>query len=224
MSSPRWRNCRRARASFSPSMDGRSPSSMSCGAFYGLLNRCPHQGGSLCDGTITGLGPSAEASPGEYRIERRGEIIRCPWHGWEFDIRTGQSWVFAEQDRDPAISGRGRARRGSGQGPLHRRDSVRVGRGRLRRRRSLNRRAARRGFILRDARKSALLRMRSDRCRTLMVRSRAFGAAFSTTRPGHDLTIRAIYSPCVPSSAAPAHSAPARRSDRCRARICRRAW
>ena len=19
-------------------------------------------------------------------------MIKCPWHGWEFDIRTGQSW------------------------------------------------------------------------------------------------------------------------------------
>jgi 3-phenylpropionate/trans-cinnamate dioxygenase ferredoxin subunit len=19
-------------------------------------------------------------------------MVRCPWHGWEFDIRTGQSW------------------------------------------------------------------------------------------------------------------------------------
>ena len=19
-------------------------------------------------------------------------MLRCPWHGWEFDIRTGQSW------------------------------------------------------------------------------------------------------------------------------------
>ncbi len=35
--------------------------------------------------------------PGEYKISRKGEIIRCPWHGWEFDVRTGQSWC--EPDR-----------------------------------------------------------------------------------------------------------------------------
>ena len=30
--------------------------------------------------------------PGQYRLSRKGEMLRCPWHGWEFDIRTGQSW------------------------------------------------------------------------------------------------------------------------------------
>jgi nitrite reductase/ring-hydroxylating ferredoxin subunit len=60
------------------------------GEFFGLLNRCPHQGGPLCDGLLTGLIESDE--PGTYRYSRPGEIIRCPWHGWEFDIRTGQSW------------------------------------------------------------------------------------------------------------------------------------
>jgi nitrite reductase/ring-hydroxylating ferredoxin subunit len=60
------------------------------GEFFGLLNRCPHQGGSLCDGTLIGLVQSSE--PGEYRYSRPGEILRCPWHGWEFDVRTGQSW------------------------------------------------------------------------------------------------------------------------------------
>jgi 3-phenylpropionate/trans-cinnamate dioxygenase ferredoxin subunit len=60
------------------------------GEFFGLLNRCPHQGGSLCEGELA----SAVTAdwPGEYRMSRPGEIIRCPWHGWEFDIRTGQSW------------------------------------------------------------------------------------------------------------------------------------
>ena len=60
------------------------------GEFFGLLNRCPHQGGSLCDGVLTGLIESSE--PGNYRFSRQGEIVRCPWHGWEFDIRTGLSW------------------------------------------------------------------------------------------------------------------------------------
>jgi 3-phenylpropionate/trans-cinnamate dioxygenase ferredoxin subunit len=60
------------------------------GEFFALSNRCPHRGGSLCAGRLTGLVESSE--PGEYRYSRRGEIIRCPWHAWEFDIRTGKSW------------------------------------------------------------------------------------------------------------------------------------
>ena len=60
------------------------------GEFFALNNRCPHRGGSLCQGKQTGLVESD--GPGNYRCSRPGEIIRCPWHGWEFDIRTGQSW------------------------------------------------------------------------------------------------------------------------------------
>jgi 3-phenylpropionate/trans-cinnamate dioxygenase ferredoxin subunit len=60
------------------------------GEFFALVNRCPHQGAGLCEGEITGLVTSDR--PGEFHVSRAGEIIRCPWHGWEFDIRTGQSW------------------------------------------------------------------------------------------------------------------------------------
>ena len=60
------------------------------GQFYGLFNRCPHQGGPMCEGLLTGLVESD--TPGEYSYTRKGEIIRCPWHQWEFDIRTGRSW------------------------------------------------------------------------------------------------------------------------------------
>jgi 3-phenylpropionate/trans-cinnamate dioxygenase ferredoxin subunit len=60
------------------------------GEFFALNNRCPHRGGSLDKGKQTGLVESD--GPGKYCYSRRGEIIRCPWHGWEFDIRTGQSW------------------------------------------------------------------------------------------------------------------------------------
>ncbi len=70
------------------------------GAFYGMLNRCPHQGGSLCDGIVTGLVESK--TPGDYVYSRQGEFIRCPWHGWEFEIRTGQSYCDPERIRTRA--------------------------------------------------------------------------------------------------------------------------
>ena len=60
------------------------------GEFYALANYCPHAGGSLCDGLVTGLVLSD--GPGDYRLVREGEFVRCPLHGWEFDIRTGQSF------------------------------------------------------------------------------------------------------------------------------------
>jgi nitrite reductase/ring-hydroxylating ferredoxin subunit len=60
------------------------------GKFYALANRCPHKGGSLCLGRITGLAQSS--GPGDYRLIRAGEFVRCPWHGWEFEIATGQSY------------------------------------------------------------------------------------------------------------------------------------
>ena len=60
------------------------------GEFFGLLNRCPHQGGRLVEGRLIGLLQAPQ--PGEYRYSRPGEILRCPWHGWEFDVRTGQSF------------------------------------------------------------------------------------------------------------------------------------
>ena len=60
------------------------------GEFFALRNRCPHQGGPLCEGRVWGALESSR--PGEFRYSRGGEILACIWHGWEFDIRTGQSW------------------------------------------------------------------------------------------------------------------------------------
>jgi 3-phenylpropionate/trans-cinnamate dioxygenase ferredoxin subunit len=59
------------------------------GQYYALRNRCPHQGAPLCLGAIKGL--ALPSKPGEYRWGREGEILRCPWHGWEFDITSGRS-------------------------------------------------------------------------------------------------------------------------------------
>jgi len=38
---------------------------------FALGNRCPHQEGSLSDGFV------------------EGDIVTCPLHGWEFDVRSG---------------------------------------------------------------------------------------------------------------------------------------
>ena len=60
------------------------------GEYFALRNRCPHQGGPLCTGRLSGWLESGEV--GRYDYSRPGEVLRCPWHGWEFDVRTGQSW------------------------------------------------------------------------------------------------------------------------------------
>jgi nitrite reductase/ring-hydroxylating ferredoxin subunit len=60
------------------------------GEFFALRNRCPHQGGPLCEGLLWGLWEAPR--PGEITYSRKGEILTCGWHGWEFDVRTGQSY------------------------------------------------------------------------------------------------------------------------------------
>ncbi|MBB3149609.1 3-phenylpropionate/trans-cinnamate dioxygenase ferredoxin subunit [Phyllobacterium trifolii] len=67
------------------------------GEFFALLDRCPHQGGSLCAGKMTGLVEAGAV--GEFKYSRHGEIVRCPWHGWEFDVRTGKSYCNPERLR-----------------------------------------------------------------------------------------------------------------------------
>jgi len=59
------------------------------GDFYALRSLCPHQGAPLCRGTITGTARASQ--PGEFIWEREGQVLRCPWHGWEFDITSGRS-------------------------------------------------------------------------------------------------------------------------------------
>ncbi|MFW6076183.1 MAG: Rieske (2Fe-2S) protein [Hyphomicrobiales bacterium] len=60
------------------------------GEYFALLNRCPHEGGSLVCGDQ--IGRVQSQTPGRYGYSPEKTIIRCPWHAWEFDIRTGQSY------------------------------------------------------------------------------------------------------------------------------------
>lgn len=42
------------------------------GQYFALDGICPHQGGPLGQGRLTGC------------------VVTCPWHGWQYDVRTGQ--------------------------------------------------------------------------------------------------------------------------------------
>ena len=59
------------------------------GVYYALLNRCPHRGAPLCHGRIRPL----IISEGVTHVDRQrdNEILKCPWHQWEFDIKTGHA-------------------------------------------------------------------------------------------------------------------------------------
>lgn len=59
------------------------------GDFYALHNGCPHKGGPLCEGRISGTTLPSDDYTFEYG--RDGEILRCAWHGWEFEIATGRA-------------------------------------------------------------------------------------------------------------------------------------
>jgi nitrite reductase (NADH) small subunit len=43
------------------------------GRCYAIDNACPHRGGPLAEGDL------------------EGPIVHCPWHGWTWDVRTGEN-------------------------------------------------------------------------------------------------------------------------------------
>lgn len=69
--------------------------------FYALLNRCPHEGAELCKGRLGALVVSD--GPGDYNLAQDNQFLRCPWHGWEFDIKTGQSYCDPQEDANATL-------------------------------------------------------------------------------------------------------------------------
>jgi nitrite reductase/ring-hydroxylating ferredoxin subunit len=68
------------------------------GTFHAIRNVCPHMGAPLCAGSVHGT--HRPSGVHEYDPAYAGRIIRCPWHGWEFDIVTGKG-LF---DRDSRVA------------------------------------------------------------------------------------------------------------------------
>jgi nitrite reductase (NADH) small subunit len=58
------------------------------GEIHAFNNVCIHEGGPVCLGTIGGTNLPSDAH--EYIFGLEGRVLRCPWHHWEFDLRTGR--------------------------------------------------------------------------------------------------------------------------------------
>lgn len=61
------------------------------GELRAVAARCPHQGADLGFGCLTGV--VEPDGCGALRLARDGEVLRCPWHGFEFDLRSGEPLV-----------------------------------------------------------------------------------------------------------------------------------
>jgi nitrite reductase/ring-hydroxylating ferredoxin subunit len=59
------------------------------GRLVAYRNLCPHQGAPVCQGRVGGT--TLPSAPGEYVFGRHGSILHCPWHGWQFDLETGEA-------------------------------------------------------------------------------------------------------------------------------------
>jgi nitrite reductase (NADH) small subunit len=57
------------------------------GELHGLVDRCVHQGARLSGGRLL---PGTEGERvGEYRLKEADVVLKCPWHGYEYDVRSG---------------------------------------------------------------------------------------------------------------------------------------
>jgi len=61
------------------------------GRYYAYRNVCPHEGGSVCRGTLTGNLAQGPETDWNLIWDREGEILYCPSHASDYDITTGNA-------------------------------------------------------------------------------------------------------------------------------------
>jgi len=64
------------------------------GDYYALPNVCFHQNGPLCRGRVDGTYVASEETGWQLEWAHEGEIVICPWHSLEFNIKTGECLAF----------------------------------------------------------------------------------------------------------------------------------
>lgn len=59
------------------------------GAVYAVRNICPHKRAPICQGEVRGT--MLPSDPDTFVFGMQNQILRCPWHGWEFDLESGKT-------------------------------------------------------------------------------------------------------------------------------------
>lgn len=59
------------------------------GEMHAIPNRCPHVGGPLGNGALTGYTDVSDDDTIVY--DDTENIVECPWHCWRFDVTTGEN-------------------------------------------------------------------------------------------------------------------------------------
>lgn len=57
------------------------------GQILAIRNICPHAGAPICEGALCGA--IVSEGPYERHLAYEGQILKCPWHGWEFKLPEG---------------------------------------------------------------------------------------------------------------------------------------
>ena len=66
------------------------------GQLYAVRNQCPHMGVPLCKGRLGATYLPKGAAPDPFEETLANRVLRCPWHGWEFDVATGKGLYDAK--------------------------------------------------------------------------------------------------------------------------------
>lgn len=72
------------------------------GDLYAFSNHCIHQGAPMSKGVLCGAAAPTN-TPGEYCYVKEGEILRCPWHGREYDIKNGGRMLADPERKLPSF-------------------------------------------------------------------------------------------------------------------------
>lgn len=69
---------------------------LSKGEIFAVRNVCPHKRAPICRGLVRGT--MLPSDPGTFVFGMEDRVLQCPWHGWEFDLTTGNT-VAGEEDK-----------------------------------------------------------------------------------------------------------------------------